>query len=138
MYNSQAVIGYPTRTSEKVWRTEIGVATCEAAGDSVPNWAENIKGLAHRSVIWIKMFIKIAHLSFLHSSLWLDPWYFTVLAWLQLTICLLSFFKKIFSKFSLVWWLLILWCGTRRMLYRQENIYIWRLLQCIYTRWDQM
>ena len=49
MYNSQAVIGYPTRTSEKVWRTEIGVATCEAAGDSVPNWAENIKGLAHRS-----------------------------------------------------------------------------------------
>ena len=27
----------------------IGVATAEATGDSKPNWAEDIKGLAHRS-----------------------------------------------------------------------------------------
>ena len=27
---------------------EIGIATAEATGDSGPNWAEDIKGLAHR------------------------------------------------------------------------------------------
>ena len=31
-----------------MWRTEIGVATAEATGDSEPNWVEDIKGLAHR------------------------------------------------------------------------------------------
>ena len=36
-----------TGTAERVWRTEIGVATAEATGDSEPNWAEDIKGLAH-------------------------------------------------------------------------------------------
>ena len=31
-----------------MWRTEIGIATAEATGDSGPNWVEDIKGLAHR------------------------------------------------------------------------------------------
>ena len=31
-----------------MWRTEIGIATTEATGDLGPNWAEDIKGLAHR------------------------------------------------------------------------------------------
>ena len=138
MYNSQAVIGYPTRTSEKVWRTEIGVATCEAAGDSVPNWAENIKGLAHRS----RNLNKNVHKN---CALKLPAFVIVIGSLILYSPCMTAinhmstlFLKKNLSKFSLVWWLLILWCGTRRMLYRQENIYIWRLLQCIYTRWDQM